>query len=1687
MARNNKSSKMEVDEWEVESTSHCKIKLLYHVATFSSKEQVEHSVMKSSVHFGQSIRELMNLKDKRAIHGTNNESYRQSGISPTFLIELLQKVIHCLKYMHENEVGCEPIDSSCVYLSKDRRQIAIAKPAAGNNITNMESFARFALVVLSNGLVSDHENTSPTDTKVCELWEMCQQGKRVEASTLLHFLDKQNLSEIKCLTGFLCCKEPNLAFDLVMYIKKYIGKHEYDKILSHPFFWSESKKCQFICAVFGYFKREEHGFKKRYDDALRENYKMSGEFVFSINGWIESLKISNDELRKLIEKGNIVTSTTIYNVARREHCKEHSLFDFMRFFCNRYTHFFNDKVDIRHVFKNSSTGFWNFFASRYPRFLYYVYKKMWPHVKKYEEIRSIRECAPESTYLRTERTNKSEIPTTEVEEIQQEDELSLYDAQPYYPPASDSTPSQIENAPSRRSDKPEENYQQQKGLLKRDIHDARVTYDLVEVLYKHRDDKKEVICEAIKEISIQHYNLNDVNIKVFLTTISKLDKLEMLNVHNCGTPEYLNIFFKKLEMTNCKIAKISIAEMKNLEIYSQSLLTLLAKSETESLEFQAVELGDEDVYQLFEDINGLNSEYSLNVLSVSLNTKMGMKGFHKLGKILHILPVKTINLFDCDLTDDKLSELFGSLKHKQISTLDVSGNTKITHEGFGIIGQISVNSELKNLHMRCCELDERKLKSLQSSCQSNTKISKFDVSYNHTLGVEGMAELGRTVVNFEVKNLNIAGCALNKKLMEAFRVSIGKEKIMIKNLSLTANKNMGVEGLSSVGQILSNQSCVESLYLGDCDLSSDQLQAFKSSLGNNTEIKKLFLNNNTNMGVGGLSSVGQILSNQSCVEWLGLSDCNLSSDQLQAFKLLLGNNTEIDYLDMSEDNLPKYRANHEKIVAVANLLPNVTKKLWLQGWNITDEDEKILQNQLDEIGSEKLQISLYEKTLKCQKKDNEDEDKATNVILKQNPILSSKTEFGTTSRISNSESTEENREISKEAKSPRSELLMTEKEAEQSDKEVTEQAAKLTKPKTNITDSQIQEVRAEQIHEVHAEKVVQNVTNIDETNITYSQIQEVRAEQIHEVHAEKVVQNVTNIDETSITDSHIQEVRAEQIHAEKFVQNVTNIDGDTSSRTADVKRRRTSDGDSCSSPRSEILKTGTENIQQVDEPSLYDAQPYYHTASYSTPSQRSDKPERSSSDFVTDEEKYEQQIGLLKRDIHDARVTYDLVGVLYSHRDDTKEVICEAIKEISIIHYNLNDVNIKVFLTTISKLDKLEMLNVQNCGTSEYLNNFFEKLEKTNCKIAKISIWGMKNLKIYSKSLLKLLAKSETESLKIQAVELEDEDVDQLLEDIKSLNLEYSLSVLSVSHNTKMGLKGFHKFGEILHILPVKTINLFDCDLTDDKLSNLFGSLKHKQISTLDVSGNTKITHKGFKIIGQMSANSELRILHVRCCELDEAKLKGLRSSCKSNTKISKLDVSYNITLGSKGMAELGRTVINFEVENLNIAGCALNKKLVKKFRVSIGNKKIMVEELNISRNPKLENGIVDVALLLNRCRMKKVNMSKCMLSVENIHEFSSILGEKNIQIETLNISENNPTFIATRPHAEAVCELLRNVSKELIFKITSIKPQVRRILQHGLEKLSEKKKTKVILGNGDILEPKDRRAQPTTTTTRLE
>nr|XP_039259263.1 uncharacterized protein LOC120335728 [Styela clava] len=345
-----------------------------------------------------------------------------------------------------------------------------------------------------------------------------------------------------------------------------------------------------------------------------------------------------------------------------------------------------------------------------------------------------------------------------------------------------------------------------------------------------------------------------------------------------------------------------------------------------------------------------------------------------------------------------------------------------------VIGSVASYCTLLTMNFIECDLKSASLQTLASGLKgSNLKIMKLRLDRNKNMGVEGLSSVGQILSNQScVEELNLSYCNLSSDQLQAFKLSLGNNTEVI-NLQLYHNINMGVEGLSSVGQILSNQSCVEEVNLGYCNLSSDQLQTFKLSLGNNTEITQLRLNRNKNMGVEGLSSVGQILSNQTCVEELDLIYCNLSSNQLQAFNSSLGS-TKIDWLGLDEDRT----ANHEDIVAVANLLPNVNEMLGLQGWKIADEDKELLQNQLDEIGSEELKIRLSGRTLKNQRRSD---DATTDVIFER--TITSEVDFGPTSPHGSLENTEENAETLREDRNPRSELLLTEEE-------VTEQAAKPT-------------------------------------------------------------------------------------------------------------------------------------------------------------------------------------------------------------------------------------------------------------------------------------------------------------------------------------------------------------------------------------------------------------------------------------------------------------------------------------------------------------------------------------------------------------------------------------------------------------------------------------------------------------------
>ncbi|XP_077966330.1 uncharacterized protein LOC144419943 [Styela clava] len=613
--------------------------------------------------------------------------------------------------------------------------------------------------------------------------------------------------------------------------------------------------------------------------------------------------------------------------------------------------------------------------------------------------------------------------------------------------------------------------------------------DLFNALNEAKDGMSGIVKSSLDKIDMFRHPLSIIDVHVTGSVASYCTSLTMEFTACDLKSASLQTLASGLKGSNVKIMSLHLHGNTNMGVEGLSSVGQILSNQTcvEGLGLTNCNLSS-DQLQAFK--SSIGNRTKIMQLLLEGNTNMGVEGLSLVGHILsNQSSVDRLGLENCNLSSDQLKAFKSSLGNTEIMKFYLSRNTNMGVEGLSSVGQILSNQScVKDLGLSECNLSADQLQAFESSL-GNTEIMKLWLIGNTNMGVEGLSSVGQILSNQScVEQLSLRNCNLSSDQLEAFKSSMGNTEIMM--FYLSKNTNMGVGGLTSVGKILSNQSCVKELSLRECNPSADQLQAFKSSLGN-TEIMKFYLQENTNMGVEGLSSVGQILSNQSYVEQLSLENCNLSSDQLQAFKSSLGN-TEIGVLEYDEDRI----ANHEDIVAVANLLPNVTYKLSLQRWKIADEDKEILQNQLYEIESEKLEIYLDGGIiLKSQRKSA---DATTNVVFsKQLQTTTSKAEFG--SPDDSFRNTEEKVGTSQEVGSPRSELLLSGVEAKQSDEEVTKQLAKPTQhsdtssrttcekrrktsdgdggPRSKIPTTEVEEIQQEDEISLYALPQIENVSS----------------------------------------------------------------------------------------------------------------------------------------------------------------------------------------------------------------------------------------------------------------------------------------------------------------------------------------------------------------------------------------------------------------------------------------------------------------------------------------------------------------------------------------------------------------------------------------------------------------------------------
>nr|XP_039266366.1 RAN GTPase-activating protein 1-like [Styela clava] len=132
--------------------------------------------------------------------------------------------------------------------------------------------------------------------------------------------------------------------------------------------------------------------------------------------------------------------------------------------------------------------------------------------------------------------------------------------------------------------------------------------------------------------------------------------------------------------------------------------------------------------------------------------------------------------------------------------------------------------EIENVEISDCNLTTEAMKAFKENCLG-AKLKKLNVSFNTNLGVEGVGVLGSIVSNSEVEEILMRGCILTAESMKAFKKYVGDAKIKL--LHLSWNMTLGDEGLSTISEIVL-QCHVETVVMRGCDFNDDQLKRFKA-------------------------------------------------------------------------------------------------------------------------------------------------------------------------------------------------------------------------------------------------------------------------------------------------------------------------------------------------------------------------------------------------------------------------------------------------------------------------------------------------------------------------------------------------------------------------------------------------------------------------------------------------------------------------------------------------------------------------------------------------------------------------------------------------------------------------------------------------------------------------------------------
>ncbi|NWX81720.1 LRC31 protein, partial [Nothoprocta ornata] len=260
---------------------------------------------------------------------------------------------------------------------------------------------------------------------------------------------------------------------------------------------------------------------------------------------------------------------------------------------------------------------------------------------------------------------------------------------------------------------------------------------------------------------------------------------------------------------------------------------------------------------------------------------------------------KNLDLNNCALSATDVTELASLLPFlPKLEEISLSWNGGVGGSLKALTTQLHHVNLLKVLRLNSCRLTAEDVTSLGEAFEIVPQLEELDLSWNSNIGGKLSLLTKKLQKGCKIKILKITDCNLTAKDGE----SLAQILNVISNLEvldLSINKNIGCS-MKIIAQDLKNVPSLKELNLHMCGLKQDGLQGLDAALQHLTELRKLDLSCNKEIG-GGFKDSTAHLANLKNLEFLDLHQCCVTEEDMTILSQVIPLLSNLQELNLSSN------------------------------------------------------------------------------------------------------------------------------------------------------------------------------------------------------------------------------------------------------------------------------------------------------------------------------------------------------------------------------------------------------------------------------------------------------------------------------------------------------------------------------------------------------------------------------------------------------------------------------------------------------------------------------------------------------------------------------------------------------------------------------------------------------------------